>query len=86
VRLKVTVTHQLIDRFGVRHQRARLPLIPQPVGMPDAVRTTQWTTLNVIQGQTAFAVLHDLTRTLWKPLNLLPTQQRNKRSQPELRN
>ena len=75
VRLKLSVLDQLADRVGVGHQRDRLVLVPQSVGVPDAVRTPERTPLNVVQAQAALAVLHDLLRTCGQPGDLIAAEQ-----------
>jgi hypothetical protein len=80
VRLKVTVADQPLHGFGIGHQRTWLALVPQAVGVPDAVGAVQRATLNVIQAQPALAVLDHLTRTRWQALDLMPVQQRNERT------
>ena len=47
MRLEVPMVHQLPDRFGVGHEGARLALVPQAVGVADAVRAVQRATLDV---------------------------------------
>lgn len=44
---------ELFYRFSIGHEGARLPLVPKPVGMPDAVGTIEWAALDVIQAQPA---------------------------------
>lgn len=68
---------QLLDRLGARHESTRHPLIPQAVGMPDAVRAVQRAPLDVVQAEPALAVLDHLTGTLRKPIDLLPGEQGN---------
>jgi hypothetical protein len=71
------MTDELFDRFGVRHQGARLTLIPQAVGVPDAVGAVQRTALDVIQAQTALAVLDDFAGTAGEFSDLLSVKQGN---------
>ena len=77
VRPEVPVADQPLHRLGVGHQGARLALIPQAVGVPQAVRAIQRAALNVVQAQPALAVLHHLTGTLRQARSLLPVQQRD---------
>ncbi|WP_206443140.1 hypothetical protein [Candidatus Protofrankia californiensis] len=77
VRLEVTVIDQFLHRLGVGHERTRYPLIPQAVGMPDAVGTVQRAALNVVQAQAALAVLHDFAGLLGQMVDLIPAQQGN---------
>ena len=77
MRLKVTVADQPLHRFGVGHQGARLALIPQAVGVPDAVRAVQRAALNVVQAQPALAVLDHLAGTPPAGAHLFAVQQRD---------
>src|SRR5262249_14277887 len=56
---EVAVTDERATRLVVRHKSPRLALIPQAVGMADAVGAVQRTALDVIQAQAALAVLDD---------------------------
>jgi len=49
VPLEVRVSDQQFDRFGVGHQRAGLPQVPCPVGMPDAVGAVQRAPHHMVQ-------------------------------------
>jgi len=80
MRLKVMVADQPLNGFGVGHQSARLTLIPQAVGVPDAVSAIQRAALNVVQAQPALAVLHHLAGARWQALSLLFAQQRDERT------
>jgi hypothetical protein len=64
VRLEIAMGHQRLDRIGITHEGARLILIPQAVGVADAVGAAKWTALDVIQGQAALAVLDHVTSAL----------------------
>jgi hypothetical protein len=63
VRLEVPVTHQLLDGLGVGHEGARHSLIPQALGVPDAVCAVQRATLNVVEAEAALAVLDHFAGT-----------------------
>jgi len=80
VRLEVAVADQPFNRFGVGHQGTRLALVPQAVGMADAVSAIQRAALNVIQAQPALAVLDHLAGTRWQALSLFHVQQRDERT------
>lgn len=47
VRDEVLMVDQLVHRFGVRHEGTRYPLVPQPVGVADAVGAVQRAPLDV---------------------------------------
>jgi|GEM_PF-6507285 len=63
VRREVAVPHQLLDRLGVGHERSRYPLIPQAVGVADAVCAVQRAALDVVEAEAALAVLDHLPCT-----------------------
>ncbi|MGH3795275.1 MAG: hypothetical protein ACRDSP_10330 [Pseudonocardiaceae bacterium] len=77
VRLEVPVIDQLFDGLGVGHERTWHPLIPQAVGMPDAVGAVQRAALDVVQAEAALAVLHDFASALGQFVDLIPAQQGN---------
>jgi hypothetical protein len=74
VRLEVPMTDQFFDGFCVAHERTRYALVPQAVGVPDAVRAVQRAPLNVVQAEPALAVLHDFAGTLGHLLYLILSQ------------
>ena len=80
VRLEEAVADQPLNRFGVGHQGTRLALVPQAVGVPDAVGAVQRAALNVVQAKPALAVLDHLAGTRWQAFNLFPVQQRDERT------
>jgi hypothetical protein len=69
--------NQFFDGSSVSHERTRHPLIPQAVGVPDTVRAVQWAPLDVVQAESALAVLDNLTGALGQALDLIPAQQAN---------
>lgn len=71
VRLEVSVRHKPLNGFGVGHQRYGLVRVPQAVGVPDAVRTTQRAPLDVVQRYPRLAVLHDFARSDRQRVHLL---------------
>ena len=64
VRLEVPMIHQYFDGLCIRQQGAWLPLIPQPVGVPDAIGAVQGTTLDMVQAEAALAVLNHVAGSL----------------------
>jgi len=77
MRLEVPVIDELFDGLSVRHEGARYPLVPQAVGVADTVGAVQRTPLDVVQAESALAVLHDFTSTVGKSFDLFPAQQGN---------
>src|SRR5208337_1678061 len=77
VGLEVAVTDELLDGFGIAHQGARLALIPQSVGVPDAVGAVQRTALDVVEAQAALAVLDNLTGAIGQARELRLAQEWN---------
>jgi hypothetical protein len=77
VGLEVAVADELDHRLGVGHESARLALVPQTVGVPDAVGTIQRTALNVIQAETTLAVLDNFAGALGQTPKLGWRQQWN---------
>jgi hypothetical protein len=75
VGLEVPVTDELIDSFSIAHQGARLALVPESVGVADAVGAVQRTPLHVVQTQPTLAVLNDLSGALGQPIDLVPAKQ-----------
>jgi hypothetical protein len=74
VRLEVPVIDQFFDSLGVAHEGARLSLIPQPVGVTDAVGAVQRAPLDVVEAEAALAVLDDFPGTLRQSVDLFPAQ------------
>jgi len=64
VSLEVAVAHELGHCVGIGQQGARLALIPQALGMADAVGAVQRAALDVVQAQPALAVLDDFAGAL----------------------
>ncbi|MCY1553155.1 hypothetical protein D9M68_896100 [compost metagenome] len=60
VRLKVTMRDELLKRLLVSHQSLRCPLIEVSEQMPYAVTAIQGAADDVVEAQTAFAVLHGI--------------------------
>lgn len=71
MRLEIRVLDQVLNGFAVRHDGARHPLVPQPVGVADAVGAVQRTALDVIEAQTALAVLDHRAGPPRQPLDLV---------------
>jgi hypothetical protein len=77
VRLEVAMVHQLLDSSGIGHESARLILIPQAVGVADAVSAAERAPLDVIQGQAALAVLDHVTGAVGQAIYLVSGQKRD---------
>lgn len=75
MRLEIPMVDQLLDGFGISHEGAWHPLIPQVVGVTNAVRAVQRAPLYVVQAETALAVLHGVAGTFGQLVDLLPAQQ-----------
>ena len=77
VGLEVAVRHELGYGVGIAHLSTWLTLIPQAVGVPDAVGTVQRTTLDVVQAEAALAILDNFAGALGQTGKLRWRQQRD---------
>ncbi len=75
MRLEVAMVDQLFDGLRVGHQGTRHPLIPEAIGVSDAVRAVQGAALDVVQAESALAVLDNLAGACGKSVDLFPAQQ-----------
>jgi len=76
VRPEVTVQDEMFNSVGIGHECSRLALVPQPVGVADAVGAVQRAALDVVQTQPALAVLDHLPGTLGQAVDLMAGEQR----------
>jgi hypothetical protein len=78
----MSVADQFLDGLGIGHERLWHPLIPQPVGVPDAVRAVQRTALDVVQAEAALPVFDNLAGSSRQLLDLIPAEQSNANAHP----
>jgi hypothetical protein len=69
------MSNQCFDGLSVGHERSRLAVIPQPVGVPDAVGAIQRAALDVVEGKAGLAVFDDFPRPVGQLLHLVPGEQ-----------